>query len=80
MSHRLQVLISPELDQQLEKAAQRSRISKGEWVRRAIQESLGGSGRRRAVEDPVSRLSKLNAPTADIAQMLEEIDRGRKGA
>jgi hypothetical protein len=30
MSHRLQVLISPQLDARLQKAAQRKRISKGE--------------------------------------------------
>jgi hypothetical protein len=35
MNHRLQVLIPEELDVQLRKAAQRSRVSKGEWVRRA---------------------------------------------
>jgi hypothetical protein len=33
MSHRLQVLIPPELDAKLAKAAQRGRVSKGEWVR-----------------------------------------------
>ena len=76
MSHRLQVLIPPELDTQLEKAAQRSRLSKGEWVRRALREAL-----RRPTEggalNQVDRLAALSAPTADIEQMLSEIEAGR---
>lgn len=77
MSHRLQVLISPELDAQLSKAAQRSSMSKGEWVRRALEESLRRSGTGGSGSDPVARLGKLNAPTADIDQMLAEIESGR---
>ena len=77
MSHRLQVLISPELDAQLSKAAQRNRVSKGEWVRRALQASLRKSVRGRANTDPIARLGSLNAPTAAIKQMLSEIEAGR---
>ena len=40
MSYRLQVLIPEELNAQLQKAAKRIRISKGEWVRRALAESV----------------------------------------
>ncbi len=67
MSHRLQVLISDELDMELRKAAQHDRVSKGEWVRRALRQSV----------DPVARLASSNAPTADIEQMLSEIACGR---
>ena len=67
MSHRLQVLIPEELDMQLRKAALRNCVSKGEWVRRALRQSV----------DPVARLASLNAPTADIERMLFEIVRGR---
>jgi hypothetical protein len=67
MSRRLQVLIPEELDMQLREAAQRSRISKSEWVRHALRQSV----------DPVARLASLNAPTADIEQMLSEIGCGR---
>lgn len=77
MSHRLQVLIPPELDAQLRKAAQRNRMSKGEWVRRALQESLRKSGRGSAVPDALARLGSLDAPTANIKQMLSEIESGR---
>ena len=77
MSHRLQVLISPALDAQVSKAAQRCRVSKGEWVRRALLESLrqGGTGRKRG--NPVARLADLNAPTGDIERILAEIEAGR---
>jgi hypothetical protein len=77
MSHRLQVLIPPELDAQLSKAAQRNRMSKGEWVRRALEESLRRGGKGGSSSDPVARLGKLNAPTADIDRMLAEIEAGR---
>lgn len=74
MGHRLQVLIPSELNTQLGNAAQRSRMSKSEWVRRAVEESLL---RKAPNADPVSRLAKLSAPTADIDQMLFEIAAGR---
>ena len=67
MSHRLQVLIPEDLDMQLRKAALRNRVSKGEWVRRALRQSV----------DPVARLASLNAPTGNIEQMLSEIESGR---
>jgi predicted transcriptional regulator len=77
MSNRLQVLIPPDLDARLDKAAQRVRISKGEWVRRAIEESLR-RGSKRGAADPVARLASLGAPVGDIASMLKEIETGRR--
>ena len=74
MSHRLQVLIPEELDARIRKAADRDRISKGEWVRRAIEAMLrSGPGGA----DPLARLSGLEAPTGDIGQILGEIEAGR---
>ena len=78
MSHRLQVLIPEELESRLRKAAQRGGVSKGEFVRRAIEGALrGSSGKRRRAVDPLDRLASLNAPTADIDQMVREIEAGR---
>jgi Arc/MetJ-type ribon-helix-helix transcriptional regulator len=74
MSHRLQVLIPETLDAAISKAAQRRRFSKGEWVRRALELALE---RERQVGDPLERLGALEAPTADIDQMLDEIQAGR---
>ena len=77
MSHRLQVLIPPDLDTQIDKAAQRSRISKGEWVRRALKESLrrGGSESKTS---PVERMAALACPAGDIDQIIAEIEEGRR--
>jgi len=77
MSHRLQLLIPEELELRLRKAAQRTRQSKGAWVRRAIEEAL----RRQAgpkEADPLTRLASLGAPTADIDEMLTQIEAGRQ--
>jgi Ribbon-helix-helix protein, copG family len=74
MSHRLQVLIPEGLDARITKAAQRRRVSKGEWVRDAIEQVLDAGPRE---VDPLQRLESLGAPTADIEQMLAEIEAGR---
>jgi hypothetical protein len=74
MSHRLQVLIPERLDARIRKASQRRRISKGEWVRTALERALTEEG---ATPDPLGQLAALGAPTADIEQMLEEIEAGR---
>lgn len=77
MSHRLQVLIPKGLDARIRKAAGRERISKGEWVRRAIEAALRrGTGVAHGA-DPLSRLASLDAPTGDIDQMIGEIEDGR---
>jgi hypothetical protein len=74
---RLQVLIPPTLDARIRKASQRSRMSKGEWVRRAIEESLRRSSGSPAGSDPLSRLASLGGPTGNIDRMLSEIEAGR---
>jgi hypothetical protein len=71
---RLQVLIPTGLDARIQKAAQRSRMSKGEWVRRAVERALAEN---RAPTDALDRLARLGAPTGDIEEMLAEIDSGR---
>ncbi len=77
MSNRLQILVPEELDGRLRKAADREQVSMGEWVRRAIEERL----EQRAAslpDDPLAALRGLCAPTADIDDMLAEIEGGRK--
>jgi len=78
MSHRLQVLIPEELDARIRKAARRLRVSKGEWVRRAVEAALQSASGHSDGVDPLSRLGSLEAPTADIDQMLSEIEAGRR--
>jgi hypothetical protein len=48
-------------------------MTKGEWVREAIERALAD----RAPGDPLERLSALGAPTGDIDQLLAEIEAGR---
>lgn len=75
MSHRLQILVPEGLDARIAKAAQRSRVSKGEWVRRVLETALNDNAQ---APDAVARLASLGAPTADIDQMLAEIEAGRR--
>jgi hypothetical protein len=56
------------------KAAQRRRLSTGAWVREALERHLQDD---RPARDPLERLKGLGAPTADIEQMLAEIEAGR---
>ena len=63
------MLVPTSLDARIREAAQRSRLSKGEWVRRAIEAALTG---QREGADALSRLAALCAPTADIAQMISQ--------
>ena len=76
MSDRLQVLVPEELHGRLRKAADRARVSKGEWVRRALEEKLDREGRG-SPADPLAALAALEAPTGDIEDMLAEIEAGR---
>lgn len=73
MSYRLQVLIPEALERQVRKAAHRKRLSTGAWVRRALERALGEPS---DVADPLARLETLGGPTADIVQMIAEIDAG----
>jgi predicted DNA-binding protein len=77
MSTRLQVLIPPALELRIRKAAARTRVSKGEWVRRAIEQKLESEAESGDASAALDRLSALRGPTGDIESMLREIDRGR---
>lgn len=74
MSIRLQILVPEALDRRVRKAAQRSKLSTGAWVREAIELALA---RDRPAGDPLDKLGALGAPTGDIDQMLAEIEAGR---
>jgi hypothetical protein len=70
------VLIPEKLEAKIRQAAERERISKGEWVRRAIERRLEES---RSPRSALAGLLALDAPTADIGDMLDEIEDGRRG-
>lgn len=68
------MLIPETLDRRIRKAALRRRLSTGAWVREALERALSEPV---AGGDPLARLAELGAPTADIEQMLAEIEAGR---
>ncbi len=78
MSKRLQVLLREEEYRELEAIARRRRMSISEWARQALRaarqrETLGDVERKLAV---VREGSRHAYPSADIDQMLTEIERG----
>ena len=80
MSKRLQVLLDADEWEQLQAIARRHRTTVSEWVRRTLREAR----EREPGGDLDTKLRAIRAaarhefPTADIDQMLEEIERGRE--
>jgi metal-responsive CopG/Arc/MetJ family transcriptional regulator len=74
MSTRLQILVPAGLDRRIDKAAQRSRLSRSAWVRQAIERALEDD---RIGGDALNQLGTLEGPTADIEEMIQEIESGR---
>ncbi|MEX1258890.1 MAG: antitoxin [Gemmatimonadota bacterium] len=81
MSKRLQVVFSEKEYREIKRSAQRQGLTLSEWVRRSLAES-------RASEPETDAAKKLAAvrfaarhgfPTADIEQMLREIEQGYVG-
>ena len=81
MSKRLQVLIPDTEMSEIQRMAERERLTVGEWVRRALRDARA----QRPTSDPETKLKAIRRgaqyafPTADIEQMLSEIDRGYRG-
>ena len=78
MSTRLQVLLADDEMSDIRILAQRERLTVGEWVRRALREARA----QKSVKDPAFKLRAIRRaveydfPTADIDQMLREIEQG----
>jgi Ribbon-helix-helix protein, copG family len=81
MSKRLQVLIPDQEMADIQRLAKRERVPVSEWVRRVLREARA----RRPNIDPETKLKALRRaaeysfPTADVNEMLSEIERGYKG-
>ncbi len=81
MSKRLQVLLPDQEMSEIQRLAKRERLTVGEWVRRTLREAR----LNRPLIDPevklksVRRAAAYSFPTADIDQMLSEIERGYEG-
>ena len=78
MSKRLQVLLPDSEMEEIRRLARREHLAVGEWVRRTLREARS----HRPVHEPQAKLKAVRKaaeyafPTADIEQMLAEIERG----
>ena len=82
MTKRLQVLLEDRDYREIQRMARARNLSIAEWVRQA----LDAARRRQPVGDVSKKLEIIRAaarhdfPTADIEQMLAEIERGFEGS
>ncbi|HUS05197.1 MAG TPA: hypothetical protein VMZ52_02805 [Bryobacteraceae bacterium] len=81
MSKRLQVLLPDAEMSDIQRLAKREDLTVGEWVRRVLRDARAS---RPAVNPEIKlkairRGAKYSFPTADIEQMLSEIERGYQG-
>lgn len=77
MTKRLQVLFDDDEYQDLQRVAREDRMTVAEWVRQALR--LARLGRRRAADvklRAVAEAARHEFPTADIEDMLGEIEAG----
>jgi hypothetical protein len=78
VSKLLQVLLPDQEMVEIQRLAQRERLTVGEWVRRILREAC----KEKSWHDPESkvkairRAAEFSFPTADIDEMLSEIERG----
>ena len=78
MSKRLQVLFDEEELEELQEVAQRHRMTLAEWVRQTLREALRQQPRRSAAakRQAVRRAMEHEFPTADIDEMIAQIEQG----
>lgn len=78
MSQRLQVLPDEQEFAEIRRIARRQRLTVAEWVRQALRRARrdepGGDPRRKLAV--IREASAHGYPTADVEQMLAEIERG----
>jgi hypothetical protein len=79
MSKRLQIIVSDKEAERLRATAERAGLSLSEWARRALvreEQREGGPDSSRMLA-ALDRALTLGHPTADIDQMLREVEAGR---
>ncbi|MCY3892235.1 MAG: hypothetical protein OXF65_02955 [Acidimicrobiaceae bacterium] len=81
MSKRLQVLVPEDEYAEIQETARRCRLTVAEWVRQTMREALGSVS---PSADPdtarlqaIAEASQHEFPTADIDEMLRDIENGR---
>jgi hypothetical protein len=78
MSKRLQVLLDEAELRDIQKIARRNRMTVAEWVRQALREARRKEPMRDVTKklDAVRIAARHEFPTADVDEMLAEIERG----
>lgn len=78
MSKRLQVILDDAELLEIQRAAKRQRLTTAEWVRQALRAARRAAPRTDAKKklDVVRAAARHAFPTADIDDMLHEIERG----
>lgn len=82
MSKRLQVILSDEEYGEIQRAAERERMTVSEWVRRALarqRESQPSVDVKRKLEVIRAGAALREGPAVEIGEMLAEIERGYLG-
>ena len=81
MSKRLQVLLDEEELAELQEIARQNHMTLSEWVRQTLGEARTRQPRRSAATKrrAVRRAMEHDFPTADIDEMLAQIERGYWG-
>lgn len=81
MSKRLQVLLQDAEMEEIRQIARRHRLTVGEWVRQALratrnqEPAVAAAGKLKAVR----KAAEHSFPSADIREMIAEIERGYEG-
>ena len=79
MPKRLQVLLDEEEYKEIQGVARRQRVTLAEWVRQALRKARSDQpGTVEAKLRVIAGASRHAFPTADIGDMLGEIDAGRR--
>lgn len=78
MTKRLQVLLEDAEMREIQRAARRKRTTVAEWVRIALRSARATEpgGDVRSKMEALRRANQYSFPTADIDQMLAEIESG----
>lgn len=78
MAKRLQVIIQDPEYRDIQRAARLRRMTIAEWVRQALVQARRSEPSREAASklDVIRAAARMDFPTADIDQMLREIERG----
>jgi len=81
MSKRLQVLVDARELREFQRLARRKKVTVAEWVRQALRSARDDEPSREAARklDAVQAANRHAFPTAEIDQMLREIETGYGG-